>query len=429
MTKAADYVANFVAAGSVCLVSFDLADSDGDGWTGNKLVVTANGTSQELTIDAGNSATQYILPFATGTHVELSWITGSYADECSFTVSYDDGTVIYASSGTLSSSFSYEFDVDCGGVTPTYYDITATANPTAGGTVTGGGSYAEGTTCTLTATANTGYEFVNWTKNGTQVSTNASYAFTVTEAGDYVAHFQAVTYTITATANPTEGGTVSGAGTYNHGESCTLTATAATGYTFVNWTKGGSVVSTNAAYTFTVTEAGAYVANFQINSYAITATANPTAGGTVSGGGTYNHGESCTLAATAATGYTFVNWTKGGTEVSTNAAYTFTVTEAGDYVAHFQALTYAITATANPTEGGTVSGDGTFNYGQSCTLTATANTGYEFVNWTKGGTEVSTNAAYTFTVTECQRRWNLQPWRKLHADRHGCHQLFLPQLD
>ena len=358
VTKAADYVANFVAAGSVCLVSFDLADSDGDGWTGNKLVVTANGTSQELTIDAGNSATQYILPFATGTHVELSWITGSYADECSFTVSYDDGTVIYASSGTLSSSFSYEFDVDCGGVTPTYYDITATANPTAGGTVTGGGSYAEGTTCTLTATANTGYEFVNWTKNGTQVSTNASYAFTVTEAGDYVAHFQAVTYTITATANPTEGGTVSGAGTYNHGESCTLTATAATGYTFVNWTKGGSVVSTNAAYTFTVTEAGAYVANFQINSYAITATANPTAGGTVSGGGTYNHGESCTLAATAATGYTFVNWTKGGTEVSTNAAYTFTVTEAGDYVAHFQALTYAITATANPTEGGTVSGDG-----------------------------------------------------------------------
>ena len=85
-------------------------------------MVTANGTSQELTIDDGSSVT-HTLTFATGTHVELSWITGSYADECSFTVSYDDGTVIYASSGTLSSSFSYEFDVDCGGVKPRFFAI------------------------------------------------------------------------------------------------------------------------------------------------------------------------------------------------------------------------------------------------------------------------------------------------------------------
>ena len=50
----------------------------------------------------------------------------------------------------------------------------------------------ENTSCTLTATANTGYEFVNWTKNGVVVSTANPYTFTVTGDGDYVAHFQAM---------------------------------------------------------------------------------------------------------------------------------------------------------------------------------------------------------------------------------------------
>ena len=290
-------------------------------------------------------------------------------------------------------------------IATTMHEITATANPTAGGTVSGGGTYNHGASCTLTATANTGYNFVNWTKNGTQVSTNASFSFNVTEDATYVANFEAITYTITATANPTAGGTVSGGGTYNHGASCTLTATANTGYNFVNWTKNGTQVSTNASFSFNVTENATYVAHFEVQApttYTITATANPTAGGTVSGGGTYNQGASCTLTATANSGYNFVNWTKNGTQVSTNASFSFNVTENATYVAHFeeQVVTYTITATANPSEGGTVTGGGTYNQGASCTLTATANMGYTFVNWTKGGIEVSTNASFSFTVTE-----------------------------
>ena len=163
------------------------------------------------------------------------------------------------------------------------YNITISANPTSGGTVTGGGTYQEGTSCTVSATPATGYTFTNWTENGTQVSINANYTFTVTANRNLVANFTLNTYTITASANPTSGGTVSGGGTYNHGQSCTLSATPATGYTFVNWTKNGTQVSTNASYTFTVTESAAYVAHFQLQTYTITATADPTAGGTVSG--------------------------------------------------------------------------------------------------------------------------------------------------
>ena len=71
----------------------------------------------------------------------------------------------------------------------TYYTISASANPTEGGTVTGMGPYLAGQTCTLNATANGGYSFVNWTRNGTSVSTNASYSFTVTGNATYVANF------------------------------------------------------------------------------------------------------------------------------------------------------------------------------------------------------------------------------------------------
>ena len=68
---------------------------------------------------------------------------------------------------------------------------------------------------------------------------------------------------------------------------------------------------------------------------------------------------------------------------------------------YFETLpTYTITATANPTEAGNIAGADTYELGATVTLTATANDGYEFVNWTKDAVEVSTDATYTFTVTE-----------------------------
>ena len=70
--------------------------------------------------------------------------------------------------------------------------------------------------------------------------------------------------TITATANPVNSGTIEGADTYVQGETCTLTATAASGYVFTNWTENGEVVSTDATYSFQVTYDRTLVANFDI---------------------------------------------------------------------------------------------------------------------------------------------------------------------
>ena len=279
------------------------------------------------------------------------------------------------------------------------FTVNVSANPNAGGTVTGGGSYNYGASCALTATANQGYTFTNWTENGNVVSTNANYTFTVNANRTLVANFTANTYTINVSANPSNGGTVSGSGTYTHGQSCTVVATANTGFAFTNWTENGNVVSTNASYTFTVNSNSTLVANFTANTYTINVSANPSNGGTVSGSGTYTYGQSCTVVATANTGFTFTNWTENGNLVSTNANYIFTVTGNRNLVANFSTNAHTITAIAEPSDGGTIRGAGNYEYGASCTLTATANEGYNFVEWTKDGVQVSTDASYTFTVT------------------------------
>ena len=223
---------------------------------------------------------------------------------------------------------------------------------------------------------------------------------TVTEAANYIANFELNSYQITATANPTSGGTVTGAGTYNYGATATLTATANTGYHFVNWTLDGSSISSNSSISITVTSNANYVANFELNSYQITTTANPSAGGNVSGSGTYNYGATATLTATANTGYHFVNWTLDGSSVSSNSSISITVTDNANYVANFELNSYQITATANPSAGGTVSGSGTYNYGETCTLSVNLNENFTFINWTENGVEVSSDETYSFTVTD-----------------------------
>ncbi len=143
------------------------------------------------------------------------------------------------------------------------YDISISANPTIGGTVSGGGSYLENATVVLSAIPAAGYTFVNWTESDVEVSTSPDYSFTATTNRTLVAQFVLTTYDIAVSANPTEGGTVSGGGNYLEGATVNLSAIPNTGYTFVNWTESGSPVSTLANYSFAATADRTLVANFE----------------------------------------------------------------------------------------------------------------------------------------------------------------------
>lgn len=98
------------------------------------------------------------------------------------------GTKYYVRAYAKTSS-GIEYGDETSFTTKGGYTINVFANPTAGGTVTGAGDYQEGQNCTVTATAKTGYIFTYWTENGTQVSTNANYSFTVMDSRTLVAQF------------------------------------------------------------------------------------------------------------------------------------------------------------------------------------------------------------------------------------------------
>ena len=66
------------------------------------------------------------------------------------------------------------------------YTITVTANNDAYGTVSGGGTYDSAATATLTATANEGYKFVNWSDG----NSNNPRIVTVTANASYMANFE-----------------------------------------------------------------------------------------------------------------------------------------------------------------------------------------------------------------------------------------------
>ncbi|HEX7861294.1 MAG TPA: putative Ig domain-containing protein [Verrucomicrobiae bacterium] len=205
------------------------------------------------------------------------------------------------------------------------------------------------------------------------------------------------TATITTTASPAEGGTVSGGGIFEIGTPITVTSTHNPDYAFVNWTESNLPVSDSETYPFTVNGDRNLVANFVRVTYAIVTTAAPAGGGTTSGGGTVNSGDSVTVVAVANAGYTFVNWTEGAAIVSTTPSYNFAADANRSLVANFVPV-YAISTSASPASGGTTTGDGIFSQGDNVTVQAVENSAYHFVNWTEGSVVVSVLPSYTFTV-------------------------------
>lgn len=102
-----------------CFVIVEMNDSYGDGWNGNKLRLTfSDDTPQmELTIESGSSSTETI-EIGNGVHVTLTWVTGQYSYECSFTMKYESGEVIY-NANSPSGGQLHAFDCNCaGGDTP-----------------------------------------------------------------------------------------------------------------------------------------------------------------------------------------------------------------------------------------------------------------------------------------------------------------------
>lgn len=144
-------------------------------------------------------------------------------------------------------------------------------------------------------------------------------------------------FSVEVEADPANGGVVSGGGVYLGNNSCTITATPNLGWQFSGWTSSNGATASTATHTFTVDSDVMWTAHFTQISYTVAVVASPAASGTVSGGGTYYRGDSCTITATPVSGKSFIRWeaSDGSSPVNT-ATHSFTVTGNVTWTAIFQ---------------------------------------------------------------------------------------------
>jgi uncharacterized repeat protein (TIGR02543 family) len=257
-----------------------------------------------------------------------------------------------------------------------------------------------GTSVTASAVADVGYTFTNWTEGLTVVSTDASYNFTIMHDRALVANFTETLamYTLTLSSDPQAAGTTSGGGTFLSGTQVTASAVADVGYTFINWTDGNNTVSTQTSYTFSITRNTTLVAHFALTVEYFTLTITAINGSVEKNPdqATYASGTSVVLTARANSGFDFSNWS-GDLSGSANPI-TIVMNSNKNVTANFTASinTFSLNVTA---VNGTVQKNpdqATYTDGSSVTLTAIANDGYTFVNWS--GDATGTNNPLTVVM-------------------------------
>lgn len=124
--------------------------------------------------------------------------------------------------------------------------IVSAPSPIAGGTTSGTGTFNQGSLVTLTATPNSGYSFLNWTENGTIVSTSSSYQLTMAGNKSLVANFTLISSGFSLNVVANNGSVLKNPDmtTYTSGASVVLTAVPNSGYKFTGWS-GDALGSVN----------------------------------------------------------------------------------------------------------------------------------------------------------------------------------------
>lgn len=263
---------------------------------------------------------------------------------------------------TRDSSFTAQFAANS-------YSITSEPNDPTMGSSYGSGIYSFNTTATLTAVAEYGYHFTQWSDG----VTDNPRTVTVQNSATYTAQFEINSYILTVQSSNPAIGTTSGGGSYNYLTPVNIEALPNAGYHFTQWSDG----NTDNPRLVSITQNATYTAQFAINSYAVGVVSNNTNMGSVTGSGTYNHNSTATLTATAYYGYHFVQWQDGNTENPRNVV----VTDSTQYTAEFTYNSYLVTANSSNVTLGSATGGGSYNYLSQVALTAIPVPHYHFTMW------------------------------------------------
>ena len=282
-------------------------------------------------------------------------------------------------------------------------NVSAYADPSNGGSVTGGGAVVQGGNVTLSAAPAKNFYFVGWIRGGQKVSTATNYTITNVQSNtEVIAKFAQNYVTIKAVPNNKDAGNVVGGGNITYGSSTTLSAKAYSGYVFTGWKEGDTIISRDSSIKLSnLTVDRTITAMFSKTSYTLTLAANPSEGGTVSGGGTFSLGTGTVIKATPNAGYDFTEWRVNNQVVSRDREYKINKIEQ-DYTctAIFTKkgiTTYEISSGV-ATTGGQISPSGKISVaeGTDITYTITPKTGYAILAVAVDGAQVGPVSSYTF---------------------------------
>lgn len=123
-----------------------------------------------------------------------------------------------------------------------YVNVYIGVSPSNGGTAlpfVGTQMKLEGSTDTLEAIPNEGYEFDRWSDGGSQTH-KITWGLSNNSYTAYFRKIEVAKYTLALSVSPSYAGTTSGAGTYETGTRVTVNATPKSGYRFVRWSDGGA---------------------------------------------------------------------------------------------------------------------------------------------------------------------------------------------
>ena len=145
----------------------------------------------------------------------------------------------------------------------TLYTVTVNSNDVTMGTVSGGGTYEEGTTITLTAAANNDFHFEHWSDGNTQNPRNITVNSDITLTAYFAQNTQY--HTVTLSSNDYSMGTVTGGGQYEHGYIATCAAIPYNGYHFERWSDNNTQNPRNITVNGDITLIAYFAANVGID--------------------------------------------------------------------------------------------------------------------------------------------------------------------
>ena len=263
-------------------------------------------------------------------------------------------------------------------------------NTTTGGEVSGSGTYSISNPPSIEAQPSTGWEFSHWEGNETYLTQLASDTSPVNpvnligapESMTFYAKFRKITRLVDIVA--IGGGTINGQQNLNmefpSGTEISLIATPADGWRFDRWYDLDTDTPHSPTLSISPDQDLSFSALFLPNSYNLSLVT--TSNGSASGGGTFEYGSAINISATPNTGFEFAGW-EGGDEFINNSNNQDAVVTIPDQNLTLTANFVASQLNVNVvTDGsGQITGEGTYNYGETISLEATPASGNIFEKW------------------------------------------------